>query len=76
MEYLVIGKEYLDYISKKTGKQVTGYTLYFTYEKEKCLGVAALTEFVNVDIGEDVQVNDTVEIFYNRYGKVEKIIKI
>ncbi len=76
MEYVVIGKEYLDYLSKNSGKQVKGYNLHLTYEKEKCLGVAVLTQFVSEDIGEDINVNDTVEILYNRYGKVERVIKL
>lgn len=76
MEYLVIGKEHLDYKSKNTGKQITGYTLHLTFEKEKCLGVAAVTEFVSEDIGADVNVNDTVELLYNKYGKVSRIVKL
>lgn len=73
MKYTVIGKEYLDYVSKKTGKQVTGYNLYLSYEKDKCEGVATTTEFVNKEMGKDVEVSDQVELFYNKYGKVSQI---
>ena len=74
MEYVIVGKEFLDYVSKKTGKNVKGYTLHMTYEKEKCEGVAANSVFVSEDIGRDVHVNDTVQLYYNKYGKVEKIV--
>lgn len=32
MEYVIVGKEFLDYVSKKTGKNVKGYTLHMTYD--------------------------------------------
>lgn len=76
MEYLVVGKEFLDYTSKKTGKHVVGYTLHFTYDKEKCDGVATVSEFVSEEIGKDVQINDTVELLYNKFGKVNKIVTL
>lgn len=76
MEYQVIGKEHLDYTSKKTGKLVTGYNLHMTYEKDNCDGLATVNEFVSDDIGEDVEVSDKVQLFYNKYGKVTKIVNI
>lgn len=76
MEYCVIGKEYLDYVSKKTSKQVKGYTLHLTFEKEKCDGLAVLSTFVSEEIGHDVNINDQVELFYNQYGKVTKIVAL
>lgn len=76
MEYCVIGKEYLDYVSKKTNKQVKGYTLHLTFEKEKCDGLAVLSTFVSEDIGKDVNINDQIELFYNQYGKVTKIVAL
>lgn len=76
MEFVLVGKEFLDYTSKKTGKQVKGYSLHLTYEKDNCDGVAVCTEFVSEDMGQAVNVNDTVELLYNKYGKVYKIIAI
>lgn len=76
MEYQIIGIEFLDYVSKKTGKQVKGYNLYMTYEKEKCDGLATLNEFVSEEIGKDVEVSDKVQLFYNKYGKVDKVVNI
>lgn len=69
----VIGKEYVDYVSKKTGKQVKGYTLHLCYEKDNCDGLAVANEFVGEDYGKDIKVNDKIELFYNKYGKVNKI---
>lgn len=74
MEYIVVGKEFLDYVSKKTGKNIKGYTLHMTHEKQGCLGLATLSEFVSEEIGQDIAVNDTVELLYNKYGKVFKIV--
>lgn len=74
MEYLVIGKEHLDYLSKKSGKQVKGYTLHLTYQKENCEGVAAMIEFVNEQIGESVNVGESVLLSYNKFGKVDRVL--
>ena len=76
MEYCVIGKEYLDYVSKKSNKQVKGYTLHLTFEKENCEGLAVLSTFVSEEIGKDININDQVELFYNQYGKVIKIVAL
>ena len=76
MEYCVVGKEYIDYVSKKTNKQVKGYNLHLTYDKEKIDGVAVMSVFVSEEIGNDININDQVELFYNQYGKVTKIITL
>lgn len=76
MKYCVIGKEYIDYVSKKTNKQVKGYNLHLKYEKEKCEGEAVMNVFVNEDLGSTVDVTDEVELFYNQYGKVIKIVTV
>ena len=70
---IVIGKEYLDYTSKKTGKQVKGYNLHLSYEKNNCNGLAVMTEFVSEELGADVEVSDKIELLYNKFGKVSKI---
>ena len=76
MEYCVVGKEYLDYVSKKTNKQVKGYNLHLTYDKEKIDGIAVMSVFVSEEIGNDININDQIELFYNQYGKVTKIITL
>ena len=76
MQYKVVGKENIDYVSKKTNKQVKGYTLHLTIEKEKCEGVAVLSVFVSDEVGSLVEVNDEVELYYNQYGKVIKVVTL
>ena len=76
MEFCVIGKEYLNYVSKKSNKQVVGYNLHLTYVKEKCDGLAVMNVFVNEEIGNNIKVNDQVELFYNQYGKVIKVVSL
>lgn len=76
MEYCVIGKEYLNYVSKKTNKQVIGYNLHLTFEKEKCEGLAVSNAFVSEEIGKDVNINDQVQLFYNQFGKVIKVVTL
>lgn len=76
MQYKVVGKENIDYVSKKTNKQVKGYTLHLTIEKEKCDGVAVLSVFVSDEVGSFVEVNDEVELYYNQYGKVIKVVTL
>lgn len=76
MQYKVVGKEYIEYISKKTNNQVKGYNLHLTIEKEKCEGVSVLSVFVSDDIGYSVGINDEVELYYNQYGKVIKVVTL
>lgn len=76
MQYKVVGKENIDYVSKKTNKQIKGYTLHLTIEKEKCEGVSVLSVFVSDELGSLVEVNDEVELYYNQYGKVIKVVTL
>lgn len=69
----VLGIEYLDYVSKKTNKNVKGYNLHLCYEKNNCEGLAVVTEFVNEELGADVKVSDKIELLYNKFGKVSKV---
>lgn len=69
----VVGIEFLDYVSKKTNKQVKGYNLHLNYFKDKCDGLAVCTEFVNEELGKDVKVLDKIQLFYNKFGKVSQI---
>lgn len=71
--YKILGIENVDYVSKKTNNRVKGYKLHMCYEKNNCEGVAVLEEFVNEDIGKDIKVSNKIELFYNKYGQVNKI---
>lgn len=73
MVYEVIGLEDVNYISKKTGKPVTGKKLHLTYDSEKVLGCAVESVFVNKEVYEDVKAGDKIELFYNKFGQVDKM---
>ena len=72
--YEVIGIEHRQYTNKQ-GRFVSGYNLYLTFSKINMDGVACLSEWCREDVVKDsgVAVGDKVELFYNRFGKVESI---
>lgn len=72
--YTIIGIAHRQYTNKQ-GRNVSGYNLYATYEDKKTNGLACLREWVNDETMETsgVSVGDTVEILYNRYGRIDSI---
>lgn len=72
--YEVVGIEHREY-DNKAGKHVTGYNLYVTYNKVGVEGIACMSEWVRPEIvdASPFAVGDKVNIFYNRYGRVEAI---
>lgn len=72
--YNCVGIERRQYVNKQ-GRNVSGYNLYFTYEKKGTDGLACFQEWCSDGVVQDsgIAVGDTVEIFYNRYGKVESL---
>lgn len=79
MKVLLIGTGRVDYVSKKTGKEVKGWNLYVTREP----GVSE-SKRVTGEIAESLYIPDTIdtaflelgssyEISFNRYGGVESI---
>lgn len=68
-----VGYRHVDYVAKD-GRKVEGYSLYFTEERNHVEGVACFDSFVGVDVFTDyfscVSVGSTVEVFYNRYGRI------
>lgn len=75
--YKLIGKQHMQYISKKTGSDVCGYKLFFTYASTNpnIEGLVCDSVFVSEDLGYNVQVNDCFDLFYNKFGKVIKLIR-
>lgn len=75
---LVLGKEKVDYLSKKTGNQVKGYTLHLGYEKQKegFEGLAVMTVYVSTELGNTVNVSDDIDILYNAYRNPIEIRKL
>lgn len=73
----VIGIEKVNYISKKTGKEVNGYNIYYSYPltKEGSEGTKADHEYINADLfnSKGIMVGDEVEFQYNKFGSVTDI---
>lgn len=66
-----VGKRRVDYVSKKTGRQVLGWNLYVTHEDGQTEGVMAESLYVPDSFRVLAQVGDTVDVTFNRYGGVE-----
>lgn len=76
MKVTIVGIEEVDYVSKRTNKQVEGRKIYYTYPfdpKKDAVGLIAESTFCGYDISKDLNVGDTIEILYNRYGSVADI---
>lgn len=70
--YNCVGIERRQYVNKQ-GRNVSGYNLYFTYEKKGTDGLACFHEWGSDAVVQEsgIAVGDAVEILYNRYGRVE-----
>lgn len=77
----IIGKQGVDYVSRKTNKQVTGMTLHCVGTSPNVEGEAVDTVYISsasplyqsivqMPIGTEIQ------LFYNRYGSVESIVPL
>lgn len=79
MEVTVKGWKRVDYVSKKTGKNVKGYNIYYTRKPN-----VSEEAYITGTVCEDVYVSDNFDmsrlavgfkynITYNRFGGVEDI---
>ena len=78
--YSVVGIENVDYTSKKTDKRVTGTKLHLFCEvdesDEDIIGQRVETIYVSDDISiNGIDVGDVIDVLYNKFGRVTKIIK-
>lgn len=78
MEKKVVGKQAVDYISKKTNQPVVGVTLHTVGEDSRIEGMAVETIFVSKKSAmyDDVMkfpIGATVEVSYNRWGSADTI---
>lgn len=77
MSYFVVGKENVNYTSKKTGNPVVGFKLYCTSPiGNNGVGERAEMFYCSPLVVADVLVGDKVDIFFNRYGNVTEVRKI
>ena len=71
--YSVIGLKEVNFTAKD-GKNIVGTRLYLTYEDEDCEGFACEAIYMPVLISQlGVCVGDTIDVIYNKYGKVSRI---
>lgn len=71
----IIGIKNVDYVSKKTGKNVVGITLFLTETVEDVKGLACDSVYVSSASRayEDAKLcalGDDVEVGYNKYGQI------
>lgn len=74
----LVGKQRVDYISRKTNQQVTGVTLHCIYDNERVEGTAVETLFVSSKSPMYKQVmtyplNSDIMVSYNRWGSVDSV---
>ena len=73
--YEVTGIKKVDYVSKKTGRPVQGFSLWLSYERKDVEGLACDEVYVsNERISEVPQIGDLVDVYYNRFGSVESVV--
>ena len=70
----VVGKKPLNFTAED-GKVIDGAHLFVTYEETGVEGFAAEKLFISSTKlnAKDVSVGDVLEIYFNRYGKVDKV---
>lgn len=76
MKFEILGREQVDYVSRKTGQPVKGTNLHCTVlEGGRAIdGVQVERLYVKETIDcSALHVGDRIEVFYNRYGSVDAI---
>lgn len=81
MNMKVVGKERVDYPSKKTGKQVTGisFNCVMDTNDQRFEGMRVDTVFVSskspmYEQCASIPVGSEISVMYNRYGSVESVL--
>ena len=75
-KWQVVGYRDVDFKDQRTGKSVTGYSLFLEREPEtdKIHGVETQKIFISGDyVDYEPAVGDLIGILFNRYGKVQSI---
>lgn len=78
MMFEIVGIESINFTSRQTGDQITGTNLFVHYPQENnrpgLQGVRTDKLFVKSAIDCSMfSVGDQVEVYYNRYGKVDSV---
>lgn len=78
-KFTVIGIEHRSYVSKKTGKNVEGYILYFSQvvNDKNLLGVRCYSEWLSSELySDEIEVGSVVTFVYNRFGRVVSVVVV
>lgn len=75
----VVGKEDVDYMSKKTNRQVQGVRLHCLVDDSRVTGKAAESIFISgtsdcIGYVKGLKIGDLVTVVYNRFGSVESVM--
>lgn len=78
MSLKVVGKQNVDYMSKKTNQQVTGITLHIIGQNSRVEGMAVDTIFVSsksntYNTVASLPIGAEIDVLYNRWGNVETV---
>lgn len=74
--YVIIGYRDMEF-KTKDGDLISGRKFFYTYVQNEVTGMACDSFFLTKDalanVGYVPNVNDEVEVYFNRYGKVSQI---
>lgn len=78
MVYEIYGIEDVNYTSRKTGRQVRATNLHCVYNRDSINGTGCERLYVpnTVDMPHDLDIGDHIEVYYNRFQTVEKVVKV
>lgn len=80
MKFEILGKEKLDYPSRRTGQQVRGTNLYCAVvegAKPSIEGTQVEKLYVKESIDcSAFSVGDTIGVYYNRFGSVDSVYPV
>lgn len=71
----VIGIKKGVFNDRQTGKPIYYARVYYTYQDDKVDGIACGIEKIAYEFADTISVGDRIEFLYNRYGKVDNIVK-
>ena len=73
----VVGMQVKDVVSKKSGRTYKAALIFVTYLSDKITGEGAMQIYTSADnVPDGLQLGDDIQVYYNRFGSVESIVKI
>lgn len=73
----VVGMQVKDVVSKKSGRTYKAALIFVTYRSDKITGEGAMQIYTTADnVPDGLQLGDDIQVYYNRFGSVESIVKI